>query len=145
MNITRRSFVKRTAFSAAALTILGQGVALAGDGDTGRIAYKAKYDITTFDVTDQNYKYPNTPAGQAAALAKAQELTGMAIKTPGVWGNVVPNSASTGKKKDYKTPCFIISPASAFTTGFKVNADGTVSPHAKNTTAQRITYQWLQK
>jgi len=143
MSLTRRTFVKKSSYSAAAVTVLGAGVGLAIGGESGDVVYRAKYDIIVFNATDQNYKYPNTAAGKLLATAKAEELTGLAIKT-GVWGTVVPRSADVGPKSTYDEQCFIIDPTNAITTSWELNADGTVSPHASNTEIKRITYQWLK-
>jgi hypothetical protein len=53
-NIKRRTFVKRTAFSAVAISIFGQGIALANGGSSGSMSNDACPGYcTTFDPDDE--------------------------------------------------------------------------------------------
>lgn len=74
MNITRRTFVKRTAFTAAAVTVLGRGVALAEPGNshtdnstTTSTTSEPKFLVCTgapWPATGQPYPNGQIPTGQ---------------------------------------------------------------------------------
>ncbi|MBK1833521.1 hypothetical protein [Roseibacillus ishigakijimensis] len=102
MNITRRSFVKRTAFTAAAVTVLGQGVALATN--TGLVSCN-KYDKiskyftihATIGQTDGGGVYGSEESAWDAAVAQLETL----LRN----GNLVTPGPSTSGCVDGMTEC----------------------------------------
>ena len=78
MSLTRRSFVKKSSYSAAAVTVLGTGVGLASDGDTDYVppqVYKAeKIELTYAQFGFYQFTAPSGLGGGPALLLGLKKL-----------------------------------------------------------------------
>jgi hypothetical protein len=122
MSLTRRSFVKKTSYSAAAISILGAGTALAqniSSGQQGLISETIVIPATMEWVSPQ--EWPNTPAGRQAALNdgmnKLRELLQPNTKTNQVWGDI------TNKSKTFEIE---MTPANFESVKLRVKPNGKV-------------------